>query len=87
MRLSQITAVTALVLTSTLSAQEWFVRAGSTDGDGSQQKPFNDPWQALEKCQAGDTIHIAGGRYFGKLGVGPLCRPVAPRLGRNKQSG
>ncbi len=70
MRMSQITAVMATVLISTLSAQEWFVRAGSTDGDGSQQKPFNDPWQALEKCQVGDTIHITGGRYFGKLGVG-----------------
>lgn len=53
-----------------LVAQEWFVRAGSTDGDGSKQKPFNDPWQALEKCQAGDTIHVAEGKYFGRLGVG-----------------
>lgn len=60
----------ALLTVSSLSAQEWFVRAGSADGDGSQQKPFADPWQALEKCQAGDTIHIAEGKYFGRLGVG-----------------
>jgi hypothetical protein len=60
----------AVTLASSLAAQDWFVRAGSADGDGSQQKPFNDPWQALEKCQAGDTIHIAEGKYFGRLGVG-----------------
>lgn len=63
-------AFMALTLATSLSAQEWFVRAGSADGDGTRQKPFNDPWQALEKCQAGDTIHVAEGKYFGRLGVG-----------------
>ncbi|MFO1076946.1 MAG: right-handed parallel beta-helix repeat-containing protein [Planctomycetota bacterium] len=60
----------AAALTGSLTAQEWFVRADSSNGDGSQQHPFNDPWQALEKCQAGDVIHIAEGSYFGRLGVG-----------------
>jgi hypothetical protein len=50
-----------------LRAREWFVRAGSEGGDGSQAKPFADPWMALEKCEAGDVIHIAGGKYYGKL--------------------
>lgn len=63
-------AVLALAFANVLPAQEWFVRAGSLNGDGSQQRPFSDPWQALEKCQAGDTIHVAEGKYFGKLGVG-----------------
>ncbi|MEQ8767295.1 MAG: right-handed parallel beta-helix repeat-containing protein, partial [Planctomycetota bacterium] len=49
---------------------DWFVRAGSTGGNGSQEKPFKDPFQALEKCQAGDTIHVAGGEYVGKLRCG-----------------
>lgn len=53
-----------------LPAQDWFVRAGSQSGDGSQQKPFGDPWQAFERCQAGDAVHVAEGKYFGKLGVG-----------------
>ena len=63
-------AFLAAAFGGSLVAQEWFVRAGSADGDGSQQRPFNDPWQALEKCQAGDVIHVAEGKYFGKLGVG-----------------
>lgn len=61
-----LTATTA----SVLPAQAWFVRAGAQDGDGTQSKPFSDPWQALERCQAGDAIHVAEGKYFGKLGVG-----------------
>jgi hypothetical protein len=56
-------------------AREWFVRAGSDGGDGSQAKPFADPWQALEKCEAGDVIHIAGGNYFGKLNQGTWVVP------------
>ncbi|MFO0983732.1 MAG: right-handed parallel beta-helix repeat-containing protein [Planctomycetota bacterium] len=60
---------TMLVSATPLSqAHEWFVRAGSEGGDGSQAKPFADPWQALEKCEAGDAIHVTGGKYFGKLG-------------------
>jgi hypothetical protein len=53
-----------------LRAREWFVREGSEGGDGSQAKPFADPWQALEKCEAGDSIHVTGGKYFGKLNAG-----------------
>ncbi|MFN0138250.1 MAG: right-handed parallel beta-helix repeat-containing protein [Phycisphaerae bacterium] len=60
-------------LMNTASAQskgrDWFVSAGSS-GDGSQAAPFGDPWEALEKCEAGDAIHIAEGKYFGRLGVG-----------------
>lgn len=59
-----------LVLTSSAPAgRDWFVTAGS-DGDGSKGKPFGDPWEALEKCEAGDAIHIAEGRYTGKLQTG-----------------
>jgi hypothetical protein len=50
--------------------RDWFVRAGSTGGDGSREKPFRDPFQALEKAEGGDTIHVAGGDYFGKLRSG-----------------
>lgn len=63
--------VLALLLSSPSAlARDWFVRAGSTGGDGSLDKPFNDPWEALDKCEAGDAIHIAGGKYFGRLGQG-----------------
>ncbi len=69
--------LSAMVLLASVSAaaaparaREWFVRAGSEGGDGSQAKPFADPWQPLDKCEAGDAIHITGGKYFGKLNQG-----------------
>jgi hypothetical protein len=52
------------------TGRDWFVRAGATGGDGSKDKPFKDPWQALEKVEAGDSVHVAEGEYFGKLKVG-----------------
>ena len=44
-----------------------YVRAGASGGDGSRDKPFRDPFQALAKLTNGDTVHIAGGDYYGKL--------------------
>jgi hypothetical protein len=52
------------------AGRDWFVRAGASGGDGSREKPFRDPFQALEKCEGGDTIHVAAGEYFGKLRSG-----------------
>ena len=52
------------------SGRDWFVRAGSSGGDGSREKPLRDPFQALEKAEGGDTIHVAAGDYFGKLRSG-----------------
>lgn len=50
--------------------RDWFVRSGSSGGDGSREKPFRDPFQALEKAAAGDTLHVSAGDYFGKLRSG-----------------
>lgn len=50
--------------------RDWFVRAGSSGGDGSREKPFRDPFQAMEKAEGGDTIHVASGDYFGKVHAG-----------------
>ncbi|HZE96331.1 MAG TPA: right-handed parallel beta-helix repeat-containing protein [Planctomycetota bacterium] len=47
--------------------REWFIREGSEGGDGSMAKPFGDPWMALEKAEAGDIVHVTGGKYYGKL--------------------
>jgi hypothetical protein len=67
-------ALTALATVSAaaepLRAREWFARAGAEGGDGSQAKPFGDPWQALAKCEAGDVVHVTGGKYYGKLNQG-----------------
>jgi hypothetical protein len=50
--------------------RDWFVKAGSSGGDGTREKPFRDPFQALDKAAGGDAIHVAGGDYFGKLRSG-----------------
>lgn len=52
------------------AGRDWFVRAGATGGDGSKEKPFKDPFQALEKVETGDSIHVAEGEYNGKLKKG-----------------
>lgn len=65
----------SLFVASPSHARDFFVRAGS-DGDGSQEKPFGDPWQALDQAQSGDAIHVAGGQYFGRLRNGMWEIPV-----------
>lgn len=50
--------------------RDWFVRAGSSGGDGSREKPFRDPFQAMEKAEGGDRVHVAAGDYFGKVHAG-----------------
>ena len=50
--------------------RDWFVKAGASGGDGSREKPFRDPFQALDKAEGGDAIHVTGGDYFGKLRSG-----------------
>ncbi|MBA3495818.1 MAG: right-handed parallel beta-helix repeat-containing protein, partial [Gemmatimonadales bacterium] len=52
------------------AGRDWFVRAGASGGDGSREKPFRDPFQALDKAEGGDAVHVAGGDYFGKLRSG-----------------
>ncbi|HET8889251.1 MAG TPA: right-handed parallel beta-helix repeat-containing protein [Candidatus Angelobacter sp.] len=50
--------------------RDWFVKAGSSGGDGTRERPFRDPFQALDKAEGGDAIHVAAGDYFGKLRSG-----------------
>ncbi|MDP1825773.1 MAG: right-handed parallel beta-helix repeat-containing protein [Archangium sp.] len=59
-----------LLLAVPAQARDWFVREGASGGDGSMNKPFGDPWQALDKCEANDAIHVAGGKYFGRSNTG-----------------
>ncbi len=74
-RLRQLLFVLLLVLAAApIHARDWFVSAGSI-GDGSREKPFGDPFEALEKCEANDIIHITEGRYTGKLDSGEWTIP------------
>jgi Right handed beta helix region len=50
--------------------RDWFIKAGASGGDGTREKPFRDPFQALDKAEGGDTIHVTVGDYFGKLHSG-----------------
>lgn len=65
-----LTLFTVLTLASPAFARDWFVREGAQGGDGSMQKPFGDPWQALEKVEAGDAVHVTGGKYYGRTRTG-----------------
>jgi hypothetical protein len=56
--------------------RDWFVKAGASGGDGTREKPFRDPFQALDKAEGGDAIHVAGGDYFGKLRSGKWKIPI-----------
>jgi hypothetical protein len=64
---SSVIVVAAVCLPAWAGARDWFVRAGSGGGDGSRERPFADPWMALERVEANDRVHVAAGRYFGKL--------------------
>src|SRR5207244_2805114 len=68
--------------------RDWFVRAGASGGDGTREKPFRDPFQALDRAEGGDAIHVAGGEYFGKLRSGKwkiLIRNLALLGGYNAE--
>jgi hypothetical protein len=68
--LSCAVAVASLLSASVADARDWFVRANSFGGDGSREKPFGDPWMALDRVEAGDKVHVTAGRYYGKLEKG-----------------
>ena len=72
MHASRFGAALAAVLMAAgpIAARDWFVRAGAGGGDGTREKPFADPWQALDKCEAGDAIHVTEGEYGGRLDQG-----------------
>ncbi len=77
--LQVVIAVVFLIISTTAEARDWFVRAGETGGDGSQEKPFTDPWQALDKLEAGDKVHVTEGKYYGKVDAGYWVIPF-PRV-------
>ena len=70
-------AIVFLLNSGGAEARDWFVRAGAAAGDGSWEKPFADPWQALDKAEAGDKVHVAEGEYYGKLEAGYWVIPFA----------
>eukprot|EP01156_Anaeramoeba_ignava_P006224 Anaeramoba_ignava/a348081_1922.p1 GENE.a348081_1922~~a348081_1922.p1 ORF type:complete len:428 (-),score=76.86 a348081_1922:84-1367(-) len=45
---------------------------GTNSGNGQKDKPFKFLWKALNKAQAGDTVHVAEGRYPGQTSSGVM---------------
>ncbi|HSI83517.1 MAG: right-handed parallel beta-helix repeat-containing protein [Candidatus Methylacidiphilales bacterium] len=46
------------------TGRDWFVRGGSQGGNGSKDKPFGDPQEAIRMSLPGDVIHVAAGEYL-----------------------
>ena len=59
----------ALAATASLSAADIYVSLsmGANKNDGSKAAPLKSLWKALEKAETGDVIHVAEGRYPGKM--------------------
>ncbi|RKG92805.1 hypothetical protein D7V88_04920 [Corallococcus terminator] len=54
--LSPLVVLALLCLAFPAHARDWFVRAGAVGGDGSREKPFRDPFQAIT-----EAIRVTGG--------------------------
>src|SRR5690349_14620848 len=62
--------IAAALFTQPAAAADLFVAQNfnpSPTADGSKQKPFHDPYLAFRAANAGDTIHIAAGTYYGRF--------------------
>ena len=71
--------VLTLLPLSELLAKDWYVSAARGKGKkGTMKKPAKDLGNIIKKLKAGDTIHIAEGKYYGKgrCGVYKIIVPV-----------
>ena len=62
-----------------LRAREWFVRAGSEGGDGSQAKPFGDPFD-----QATEWLRLALNPFDGQAGTAMPAQPASAKRKRTR---
>ena len=65
-----------------LSAADLYVSAGTgkKKGPGTKEAPFKTINDAIKKAQPGDVIHIAAGKYTGKLGASEIIVDKAVSL-------
>ena len=64
---------------SELLAKDWYISAARGKGKkGTKEKPVADLGNIITKLQAGDSVHIAEGEYYGKgrCGVYKITVPV-----------
>lgn len=73
MRLKKISFLFCfLLITSFVFAKDFYVKSGAKRGKGTQKRPYKGIYKALRKASSGDVIHVASGRYHGKLKAGYL---------------
>jgi len=65
-----------------LSAADWYVsiQNGKKKGPGTKEAPFKNIHDAVKKAAPGDVIHIAAGKYAGKLGASEIVIDKAVSL-------
>ena len=60
-----------------VSAKDYYVSANRGKGKrGTKEKPAKNIGNLLKKVQAGDTIHMAQGTYFGRANKGSVTFEV-----------
>ena len=79
------TVLTALLVCAgvcQLTAGDLYVSAttGKKKGPGTKDAPFKSISDAVKKAEPGDTIHIAAGKYAGKLGASEIIIDKAVSL-------
>ncbi|MBQ7280353.1 MAG: DUF1565 domain-containing protein [Bacteroidales bacterium] len=74
-----------LIGMSSIFAQNYYVssQTGSNRNDGSKGAPFKNLQKALDVCEAGATIYVAEGNYYGLLNKGNIIitKPVTIKGG------
>ena len=65
-----------------LSAADWYVSVsnGKRKNPGTKEAPFKNIHDAVKKAAPGDVIHIAAGKYAGKLGASEIIIDKAVSL-------
>ena len=71
----------ALACAATISAADIYVslETGKNKNAGTKEAPLKNLWKAVETAKDGDTIHVAAGKYPGKMKCGWILvdKPVS----------
>ena len=70
----------AAAVTGNIFAADLYVssKGGKNKNPGTKEAPLKNIWKALDKAKPGDVIHIAEGKYSGKMSCGwiDMRKPV-----------
>ena len=72
MKTKAILLAISTICTAVVSAADIYVSlsSGANKNAGTKEAPLKNLWKALEKAGAGDVIHVAEGKYPGKMKCG-----------------